>query len=127
MILVEQSRTQGSGGQLRRAVSLLVSAGMHGGVLGWVALGPAASHRPAQSLYEQVIRPNQQRLVWYDLRDRLPEVAPRDRTLETSPPRALRKHAQTVVAEARGARGSDQMIWAEGPKIDLDRPLPSPN
>ena len=65
-------------------------------VLGHPVRGPER----ARSLYEQEIRPNEKRIIWYSLRDRLPEIAPAPARTALRPPRALRKFEQTIVAGA---------------------------
>ena len=52
------------------AVSLL----SHGLILAWVASGPV--YEQPKSLYAQAIAPHASKLIWYDFRDKLPDVSP---------------------------------------------------
>src|SRR5690348_4818522 len=60
-----------------RLPSLGYSFFIHGAVLGWVAFGPAPE-KP-KTLYEQLIAPNEHKLVWYRFSKKLPEVSPAER------------------------------------------------
>ena len=82
-----------------------MSAAIHAFALGWVALGPRDADSPAAaSVYDSEIRPNEKRLVWYDLRQRLPEVRPASREAG-EPPRARIQLDQTLVAGAHDNAG----------------------
>jgi TonB family protein len=127
MALLEQPPSRPPGAGLRRAAALLVSAGLHGSVLGWVALGsPFREERP-KSLYEQVIKPNRNRIVWYHLQKRLPDISPVEKTADARPPRAEVKLDQTIVSKADGAKKASQMIWLPEPEVPTVTELPSPN
>src|ERR1039458_10341181 len=52
------------------AVSLLT----HGLILAWVASGPVREE--PKSLYAQAIDPHASKLVWYNFREKLPDVSP---------------------------------------------------
>src|SRR5450756_2215126 len=85
--------------------SFAVSGCLHGCVLAWVILGDAGWPRHdtpgAQSIYDREIRPNEKRIVWYSLREKLPEIAPAARRAGYPPARARVKAPQTMVAGAR--------------------------
>jgi len=115
-------------GWLRRPISFTLSAWVHGGILAWVALGHTGSLRERpRTLYEQEIRPNEKRIIWYNLRDRLPDVAPTPARTAARPPRALRKFEQTIVAGARDDARPPQLIWQPAPEIQAPKPVPLPN
>ena len=99
-------RTAVRGAPSRRSpTAFLMSGTLHTLALGWVALGPALRiPPPPPSLYDSEIRPNEKRLVWYDLRERLPDVRPAEARQAAKPPRARIQLDQTLVAGARGER-----------------------
>ena len=110
-----------------RGRAFAISGTLHAGVLAWVALGSAVSlPAPAVSLYDSEIRPNEKRLVWYDFRQRLPEVAPAAAGRPALPARAV-KLEQTIVAGAREDRQRPQLIWTPAPEVEPGRPVPLPN
>jgi TonB family protein len=120
MTVVIRSRVR-----VRSWVSFAVSVGVHGSILGWLALSPAA-HAPV-SLYDQQIRPHEDRIIWYRLSEKLPEVAPEAPRPKPQPPRALRKFEQTVVSGKKDDARPPQMIFTPAPEIASPKPLPLPN
>jgi TonB family protein len=119
---------------MRGAGSFAVSAFLHGGILGWVVFGPGLpAPEPARSIYDRVIRPNEKKIVWYNLREKLPEVAPAIALPDTRPPRARVKFNQTVVSGAKDDGRPPQMIWTPEPAVAPDPegtplpPVPLPN
>src|SRR5258708_37998070 len=100
---------RGTTPRVRGGFSFAVSGCVHGCVLTWVVLGGAGPSQPrAQSIYDQEIRPHEKKIVWYSLREKLPEIAPAETTPETGPARA---RATAPQARGAGARGG-----AEGAK-----------
>src|SRR5437660_11157529 len=121
-------RVRGNTGRLRGAGSFTASACVHGAILGWVAWGPPLpqTERPG-SVYDQVIRPNEKKIVWYNLRDKLPEVAPRNALPDSRPPRARVKFHQTVVSGAKDDNRAPQKIWLPEPAVESPKPAALPN
>src|ERR1035437_7060817 len=119
----------------RSRLSFAVSGYLHGCVLAWVILGDAGWPRHdtpgAQSIYDREIRPNEKRIVWYSLREKLPEIAPADtqpdarRTQRV--PRARVKAPQTMVAGARDDARPAPLIWAPEPELAAPKEMPLPN
>ncbi len=98
----------------------------HGLILAWVASGPV--REKPQSLYAQVIAPHASKLVWYNFREKLPEVTPPAAHKPDQPPRAEVKIAsQEIVAGSPKAPRAQQFIWQPAPKLELKRDLQSPN
>ena len=95
---------------LRRSMPFVVSGWGHGFILAWLALSPGRAPAPPRSLYEQEIQPHEKRLVWYNLRDRLPDISPTGAHKSPQPPRAREKFNQTIVAGAKDVPGPRQMI-----------------
>ncbi len=113
--------------RLQSASSFAISACVHGSVLAWVAIGPLIPKAGPANLYEQEIRPHANRLVWYNLRDRLPEIAPSRQPLDRRPPRAHTKAPRTLVAGAKDTPRAAQIIWLPAPTLDTPKMVPSPN
>jgi len=110
-----------------RPFSFSVSLGVHGSLLAWVALGPVVSGPPPRSLYDMAIRPHEDRLIWYKLSDRLPDIRPAQTSADPRPPRAARKFPQNIVAGERDDSRPPQLIWAPAPEVRTPNPLPLPN
>lgn len=110
--------------RLRSGTSFGVSAAVHGAVLGWVALAPLVpAARP--SLYEQEIRPYENKIVWYNLNERLPNITPPER--DPRPPRARTPARQNVVSGPQENQRPPQLVWTPAPEIETQQLLPAPN
>ena len=118
---------RGRTGPLRSSLAFTLSTVIHGSILVWVVFGPPASSRARpRSLYDLAIRPNEKRIVWYNLRDRLPDIAPAAQGNRKAP-RARVRFDQTIVAGAKDDARAPQMIRLPAPELDMPKPLPLPN
>src|SRR5436190_2385985 len=90
------------GGKRRRRnpFSFGVSGCLHGSVLAEVNLSGSGQPR-AKSIYDQEIRPNEKKIVWYNLREKLPEISPSETQADSRPERARVKAPQTMVSGLR--------------------------
>ncbi|HMD69701.1 MAG TPA: hypothetical protein VKF41_00075, partial [Bryobacteraceae bacterium] len=116
--------------RLRTWFSFGASGSIHGTLLLWLAA--AAARLPSDAppgLYDQEIRPNQERLVWYNLRDKLPDIkpAPAPDQAGAQRPRARRKFPQALVSGMKDDSRAPQTIVTEAPPAELPKPLPLPN
>src|SRR5690242_19697194 len=93
---------RGRAGSLRSAASFTFSASIHGSILAWLICSPStpAPEQP-RNLYDQVIRPHEKRVVWYNLRERLPDVSPEPTPLDPRPQKARQKFSQSIVAHTK--------------------------
>ena len=113
---------------LRSAMSFAFSAMLHAATLAWIVMGASflADEKP-QSIYDQEIRPHENHIVWYGVRNQLPDVKPAAHKAEVRPPRAVRKFQQQIVSGVRENARPPQTILAPAPEIHLQKPLPLPN
>jgi len=101
---------------------------VHGAILLYVAFSPGpAPPEPRGNIYEQMIKPEERRIVWYNLREKLPEVSAASARNDPRPPRALRKFDQTLVAGKKDDPNSTQMIYVPAPELRTTRLTPLPN
>jgi TonB family protein len=111
--------------------SLVGSVGLHVVLIGWMFFGPSLGGRPpqpAKNIYQQLIEPNEKKLVWYSFRDKLPQVSPLERHGISRPPRTERTtEKQTIVANPRRADKSKQMVYLPAPPREVDHEVPAPN
>ena len=117
---------RGKPGRLRSSTAFGVSAAVHGVLLGWLVLA-TPGEPPRKSIYDQEIRPHEEHLVWYNLRDRLPDVSPAPTGKDRRPPRAHKKFNQTLVAGKKDEPRERQMIWMPEPKAPTPKLPPLPN
>jgi TonB family protein len=113
---------------LRSAMSFAFSAALHGAALAWVVMGASlVTGEKPRSLYEQEIKPHANHIVWYSVRNRLPDVKPEAAKTAPRPPRAVRKFDQQIVSRAKEDARAPQTILAPAPEIQFNKPLPLPN
>ncbi|MCU1239089.1 MAG: TonB family protein, partial [Candidatus Solibacter sp.] len=113
--------------RLRSSVSFAASACVHTWVLAWVILtGITRPERP-KSIYDQEIRPSEKKIVWYSLRDKLPEISPADAAADARPLRARQKAPQTMVSGKVDDPNPGQLIWTPAPDVAVPKPVPLPN
>ena len=116
--------------QLSGSMSFGASGFIHGLLLAWLVLAAANTPRETpKSLYDLEIRPYEDHIVWYNLREKLPDISPVavPPAGKTEPARALRKFPQTLIAGSKEEARAPQMIVADAPRVELPKPLPLPN
>jgi TonB family protein len=113
--------------RLRSSVSFAVSACFHSWALAWVILGGSGPAERPRSIYDQEIRPSEKKIIWYNLRDKLPEISPSDAGSDARPPRASRKAAQTIVSGKKDDVNPEQLIWTPAPEVAQPKTAPLPN
>lgn len=98
----------------------------HGLILAWVASGPAPE-KP-RSLYAAVIAPHTSKLVWYNFREKLPQVSPPAMHKPAKPPRVeVKIAAQEIVAGSPKVPRARQFVWQAPPKLEMKKDVQSPN
>jgi TonB family protein len=109
-----------------RPAPFAISLVSHGFILAWVASGPVREE--PKTLYAQVIAPLSSKLVWYDFRQKLPDVSPAAVRRPAKPLSADVKLAlQEIVANPPKAPRARQFVWQPVPKLELHADLRSPN
>jgi hypothetical protein len=113
-----------------RPSSFVLSILFHAVVVGGLLLLPRmdseeqAHKRP---IYDELIRPEEKRLVWYSAPKKLPEVSAQERIGTFPKPRAPEKAAVAIIATAPKPKSVKQFIWQAVPKIEIHQDLPAPN
>src|SRR5215469_8989268 len=102
---------------------------VHGALLAWLVIASSFDGGPpARSLYDQEIRPYEHKIIWYSLKNKLPDVKPSDARPSPHQPRALKKFNQAIVAGHKDDSNTPQKIWLpDAPKLDPPKPEPLPN
>jgi hypothetical protein len=107
-----------------RPRSFVFSLGFHGALVALAAFTPVYAPPPVRPVYTELIQPLENKIVWRDLREKLPDVAP---SKKTPKPQAERISRRTMVADSTKAKSSQQFIWQPAPKIEIEQDLPLPN
>ena len=103
-----------------------LSAFVHGSLLGYLLVSHVAPLTREGSVYDQEIRPYEKHLIWYNLKEKLPDVGA-SKAKDKRPLRAREKFKQSVVAGEKDLPVPPQLIRMPAPKIDLPKALPLPN
>ncbi|HEV2446885.1 MAG TPA: hypothetical protein VGS58_13235 [Candidatus Sulfopaludibacter sp.] len=114
--------------RLRAASSFGTSGAIHAALLGWLVWSAGVQDLPRpKTIYEMEIQPYEKHLIWYNLRDKLPDVKPAVTTPDRQPPRARKRFDQSIVAGKKDDTRPPQLIVMPAPAIELPKPLLLPN
>src|SRR5579862_233523 len=123
LVLAAGQAPTGSG---PRPLPVAFSLVVHGAVLALVVLGPLPQRERPKSLYEQVIAPNERKIVWYDFRKQLPAVTSRETDSHPIENAEVRM-PQSIVANPPDAPSGKRLVWRPAPQIKPQLETPSPN
>ena len=90
--------------------------------LGFLTI-PFSFERP---VYDELIKPNEHQLFFYDFRRKVPDVQPVRKVGRSAEPRGAELSKQTVIATSRNPRSSQVFISVPAPKVDIEQDLPTP-
>jgi hypothetical protein len=82
---------------------------------------------PIRPIYDEVIRPHADKIVWYDFRKKLPQVEAEKRIGISPKPRGREVSRQTIIAASPDAKSQQQFIWRPVPKVEIRQVLSLPN
>lgn len=109
-------------------LSLGFSVLLHACVLSLLAGARGIQLPRPQSAYQQLIQPNEHKLVWYHFKEKLPEIKTTRSSSDRRPLRAEKLlRNQSIVSAPRNAPKAPQMIWQKAPEIRTDVPYDTPN
>ena len=110
-----------------RSYSFLYSLMVHGGVIALLLLAARFPTAPDPPPTSEALKVQAHKLVFYDLRKVLPEVAPVENIGHTPQPRGLVLSHQAIIANAPKPVSRTQSVFVPAPKIHLERDIPVPD
>src|SRR5579864_7688218 len=110
-----------------RPSSFGVSLGLHALIVAVLLFNPMREPSGNARLYRDFIQPQEHKIIFYNFRKKLPEVAPAKKIGTGPKPRGLELSNQTLIAESPNAKSAKQFIWQPVPKIELPRDVKVPN
>jgi hypothetical protein len=112
-----------------RPVSFVGSGVLHALILFALGLIPGYRENPSSKrpIYDELVRPEDHKIVWYNYRKVLPDVRAAVRVGTFPVPRARELSKNTLIATAPKAKSTQQFIWRPIPKVEIHRDLPAPN
>ncbi len=113
-----------------RPSSFVLSILFHAVVVAGLLILPSRnSEEPsrARPIYDELIKPDAKKIVWYHVPKALPEVSAQQRIGTFPKPRAAEKAEVAIIATAPKPKSVKQFIWQKIPKIEIRQDLPAPN
>lgn len=110
-----------------RPSSFAASAAAHCIAIVFLGLMSANGGPPERPVYGQLIEPQVHKIVFYDLRKKLPEVKPLKRIGRSPRPRGTEISKQVVIATSPKAKSKEQFIWLPVPKVEIRQDLRVPD
>jgi hypothetical protein len=110
-----------------RPTSLVASIGIHAAaVLCLMAASPrgSASRRP---IMDELVQPEKHKILIYDFRKKPHDVEPLKKVGNSPRPRGAELSKQAVIATSPKPKSTQQMIWLQAPKIQVQQDVPLPN
>jgi TonB family protein len=103
------------------------SFGLHVIVVTILASNPMSDRAEKTTLYQEMIQPQEHKIIFYNLRKELPEVKATRKIGDALQPRGTELSGQVMIAASPNAKSAKQFIWQPLPKIEIPRDLPLPN
>lgn len=82
---------------------------------------------PRTPIYDEIVKPQEHKIIWYDFRKPLPDVQPAKRIGKSRKPRGRELSRDTIIAKSPKPSSSRQFIWQPVPKIEIRKDIPAPN
>jgi len=76
---------------------------------------------------DELVQPKTHKILIYDLRRKPPDVEPLKKLGTFPRPRGLELSKQAVIATSPKPKSTQQMIWIQAPKIEIQKDVPLPN
>jgi len=108
---------------------------VHGAAISALVLSSPSLQSPLRPVYEEMIKPNEHKIIYYDLRKTepvkqakapLPNVVPLKRVGRSPRPRARRFSSDTIIATSPTPQSHTQTIWLPAPRLQIHQDVPAP-
>lgn len=107
----------------QRAGSLGVSLALHSALAFLLLTFSGATQAVVEpSLYEQVIQPHEDRIIWYPLKE-IPRISP----TEPGEARAETRSEDTIIHQAPDAAHDNRLVWRTPDRAEPERKTPAPD
>ncbi len=109
-----------------RPISLVTSLGIHAiAVLCLLSASPRGVSRTP--IMDELVQPKTHKIIYYDFRRKSPDVEPPKRLGNSPRPRGAELSRQAVVATSPKPKSTQQLIWIQAPKIQIQQDVPLQN
>ncbi len=110
-----------------RPASVFMSLGIHGVAIALLTAIAPRSQGPSRPIYDELIRPQIHKIIWYDFRNKLPDVSPPRAAGMRLTPHAIRKSQRVLIVTSPEPKSTQQFVWRAAPIIQLYQDVPLPN
>lgn len=77
-------------------------------------------------IYDEFIKPHEHKIIFYDFRKKVPDVAPVTRVGRVPDPRGVELSKQAIIASSRKPKSQQVFITVPAPKVEIRHDLPTP-
>jgi hypothetical protein len=113
---------------LLRPRSFAGSVALHVTVIAALFLLPGIPYHTAQPIYEELIKPDAHKIVWYNYpKKKLPDVDAPKRIGVFPKPVGSHRAESAIIATSPKPKSEQQIIWQPVPKVEIHQDLPTPN
>ncbi len=110
-----------------RPYSFIYSLGVHCAVIAFLTFVASLPGPSARPVYDELVRPKEHKIIFYDLRKVLPDVAPVEKVGRSITPRGTEVSKQAIIATSPKPISRTQSIFVPAPKILLPRDVSIPD
>jgi hypothetical protein len=103
-----------------------VSVAVHGLIVLALMSATFSAKPTPRPVYDEFIKPNAHKLVFYDFRKKVPEVAPVKRVGRSPDPRGVELSTQAIIASSRKPKSEQVFITVPAPKVEIRHDMPTP-
>lgn len=106
--------------------SFLVSMGVHGlAIAALVTVASSPGAEPDRPIYSELIKPNEHKILFYDFRKKVPDVAPLKKVGATKEPRGAELSKQAIIATSKKPKSKLVFISVPAPKFEVHQDMPA--
>jgi hypothetical protein len=109
-----------------RLSSFFVSLGVHGlAIAALVTIAGLPGAQPDRPIYTELIKPNERKILIYDFRRKVPDVAPLKKVGASKDPRGAELSKQVIVATSKIPKSKEVFISVPAPKFEVHQDMPA--
>jgi hypothetical protein len=106
--------------------SFVLSVATHGLGIAALLFITFPGGKPERPIYDELIRPQEHKIVYYDFRKQVPDVAPVKPVGVGAEPRGAELSRQTIIANSPKPKSKQVFISVPAPDIEIHQDLPAP-
>jgi hypothetical protein len=109
-----------------RVSSFFLSVGTHCLGIAALLLLSVPDSQPARPVYDEFVRPQEHKILYYNLRKQVPDVTPLQKIGDYTQPRGAELSEQSIIATSPKPKSKKVFISVPAPKIEIHQDIPAP-